>query len=233
LLFVPFLLIWLFWDLKKEGIRWWYFTVPIVVIVLLIAPFTLRNYKVYHQFLLLNSNAGYALYASNNPNLGTDWRNEIVVVPVPDELIGQNEAELDRNLTQRGIQFILENPGRYLLLTLNKTLEYFRFWPSSESSQISNLNRVLSFGLYLPFMLLGLGLSVLRWRSFVLLYLFVVIHTGTYLLSWPSPRYRLPVDAVLIVFAGVALLELANQFNTWRQRLAVTDQPISKPEERG
>jgi len=231
LLFVPFLLLWLVWDLKKEGICWWYFTVPIVVIVLLITPWTLRNYKVYHQFLLLNSNSGYALYASNNPNLGTDWRNEVVVVPVPDELIGQNEAELDRALTQRGIDFIISNPTRYLLLTLNKTLEYFRFWPSTDSSGISNLNRVLSFGLYLPFMLLGLGLSVLRWRSFVVLYLFIVVHTGIYLLSWPSPRYRLPVDAVLIVFAGLALLKLSKRFRTWRHRVSVTSQPFSKPRE--
>src|SRR6266487_6601935 len=29
LLFVPFLFLWLFWELKKEGIRWWYFTTPI------------------------------------------------------------------------------------------------------------------------------------------------------------------------------------------------------------
>jgi hypothetical protein len=135
--------------------------------------------QVYHQFLLLNSNAGYALFSSNNPNMGTDWRNDLVVVPVPDELIGQNEAELDRALTQRGIGFILANPYRYLQLTLNKTLEYFKFWPSTDSSRISNLNRVLSFGLYLPFMLFGLGLSVLRWRSFMVLYLFGH-HTSIY-----------------------------------------------------
>jgi 4-amino-4-deoxy-L-arabinose transferase-like glycosyltransferase len=232
LLFVPFLLLWLIWDLKKHGVRWWYFFVPIVVIVLLIAPWTLRNYKVYHQYLLLNSNSGYALYASNNPNLGTNWRNEVVVVPVPDELIGLNEAQLDRALTQRGIEYIISNPGRYFLLSLNKTLEYFRFWPSTDSSEISNLNRVLSFGLYLPFMLFGLGISVKHWRSFGVLYLFMVIHTGTYLLSWPSPRYRLPVDAVLMVFAGLALLELAKQFRTWRQKVPVTDQTASRHGER-
>ena len=220
LLFVPFLLLWLFWELKKDGIRWWYFTVPIVVIMLMIAPWTIRNYLVFDHFLLLNSNAGYALYASNNPNLGSDWRNELVVIPVPEELAGQNEAQLDRALSQRGIEFILADPERYLQLTLDKSIEYFRFWPSSDSSRISNLNRVLSFGLYLPFMLVGLYLSFSRWRNFVPLYLFIVIHTGIHLLSWPAPRYRLPVDAVLMVFAGVTLIELANQWKTWRRRLS-------------
>src|SRR6266498_2942074 len=54
LLFVPFLLLWLFWELRKDGVRWWYFTVPVVVLVFLIAPWTLRNYRVYQKFLLLN-----------------------------------------------------------------------------------------------------------------------------------------------------------------------------------
>ena len=220
LLFVPFLILWLFWDLKKDGIRWWYFTVPLVVVILLIAPWTLRNYLVYHQFLLLNSNAGYALFASNNPNLGTDWSNDEVVVPVPEALAGQNEAELDRALTQRGIEYILKDPNRYLWLTLDKTLEYFKFWPSSESGQMSNLVRVLSFGLYLPFMVLGLGFSISRWRNYVPLYLFIVIHTGIHLLSWPAPRYRLTVDAVLMVFAGLALIELAKQLKTRRRGLS-------------
>jgi 4-amino-4-deoxy-L-arabinose transferase-like glycosyltransferase len=217
LLFTPFLLFWLFIELRARNIRWWYFALPVVIIVLLVAPWTLRNYRVYRGFLLLNSNAGYAFYASNNPNLGTNWRNEVVVVPVPEELVGKNEAEMDRALTKKALEFILADPKRYLLLTVNKTLEYIRFWPSSDSSRISNLNRVLSFGLYLPFMLLGLGLSVSRWRNFVALYLFMVIHTGIHLLSWPSPRYRLPVDAVLMVFAGIALIELAKQLQTWRR----------------
>ena len=215
LLFAPFLFLWLFFEGRKKGVRWWHFTLPIVVMGLLIAPWTMRNYVVYDEFLPLNSNAGYAFYASNNPGLGTNWRDELVVIPVPDELEGQNEAVLNQALTQKGFEFILADPQRYLLLTLDKTLEYFKFWPSSASSRSSNLGRVLSFGLYLPFMLLGLGLSISRWRSFLLLYLFIIIHTGIHLLSWPALRYRLPVDAVLMVFAGLAIYEIARQMKTW------------------
>jgi 4-amino-4-deoxy-L-arabinose transferase-like glycosyltransferase len=218
LLLVPFLLLWLLWELKEDGVRWGSVAVSVGIIILMIAPWTIRNYLVFHQILLLNSNAGYAFFASNNPNLGTDWRNDVVVVPVPDELAGQNEAQLDRALTRRGIQFILADPERYVRLTLDKTLEYFKFWPSRESGQMSNLVRVFSFGLYLPFMLLGLYLSFARWRSFAVLYLFIVIHTGIHLLSWPAPRYRLPVDAVSMVFAGMAILELTRQLKTRRRR---------------
>jgi len=228
LLFVPFLLFWLFLELRTRGIRWWYFAFPVAIIVLMIAPWTIRNYLVYREFLLLNSNAGYALYASNNPKMGRDWRNDLVVVPVPEDLKGQNEAQLDRALTRRGIEFIRADPERYLWLTLDKTLEFFWFWPSSASSRISNINRVLSFGLYLPFMLAGLYLSFSRWRSFVVLYLFITIHTGIHLLSWPAPRYRLAVDAVSMVFAGLAILELAKQFKSWRRKLPLINSVSDK-----
>jgi 4-amino-4-deoxy-L-arabinose transferase-like glycosyltransferase len=40
LLFVPFLLLWLYWVLKKDDIRGWYFAVPIIIIMLAIAPWT-------------------------------------------------------------------------------------------------------------------------------------------------------------------------------------------------
>ena len=223
LLFAPFLLFWLYLELRTRGLVWWHIVAPVAVIIFMIAPWTIRNYLLYEQFLLLNSNAGYALYASNNPNLGTDWRNDLVVIPIPKELAGQNEAELDRALTRKGIEYILSDPERYLLLTLDKTLEFFWFWPSSDSSRISNLNRVLSFGLYLPFMILGLILSVSRWRNFIPLYLFMVIHTGIHLLSWPAPRYRLSVDAVSMVFAALALLELARQFKSWRRQSLFSD----------
>jgi 4-amino-4-deoxy-L-arabinose transferase-like glycosyltransferase len=223
LLFIPFLLFWLFLELRNRVTHWSHFSIPLVITLLLIAPWTLRNYLVYREFLLLNSNAGYALFASNNPNLGTDWNNDVVVVPVPGELQGQNEAQLDRALTRRAVEFIRADPERYLRLTLDKTLEFFWFWPSSDSSRISNLNRVLSFGLYLPFMLFGLYISLSRWRSFVVLYLFIFIHTTIHLLSWPAARYRLSVDAVSMVFAGLAVLELAKQWKSWRRELPLTD----------
>lgn len=218
LFFVPFLLLWLFLELRSRNLRWWYFAIPVGIIVVLISPWTLRNYQVYGEFLPLNSNAGYALFASNHPNLGKQWNNKLVVVPVPEELAGQNEAQIDRALTRKGLQFILADPNRYAWLTLSKSLEYFKFGPSSESGWLSNLVRMLSFGLYLPFMLWGLYLSMPRWRSFAVLYLFIFIHTSIHLLSWPAPRYRLPVDAVLMLFAAISVVELAKQLRVWGNR---------------
>jgi hypothetical protein len=38
-------------------------------------------------------------------------------------------------------------------------------------------------------------------------------------LSWPSVRYRLPVDGVLMVFAAVALIACYRQITLWRRKI--------------
>ena len=69
---------------------------------------------------------------------------------------------MDKALFGRGLGFVLDDPGRYALLSLSRTREYFKFWPSAESSMISNISRVGSFGLFLPFMLYGAILAAVR-----------------------------------------------------------------------
>jgi hypothetical protein len=45
----------------------------------------------------------------------------------------------------------------------------------------------------------------------LLLYLFMFGYTMIHILTWTLVRYRLPVDAVLIIFAGLALVEIARR----------------------
>jgi hypothetical protein len=44
-----------------------------------------------------------------------------------------------------------------------------------------------------------------------LLMLFAIVYSGVHILTWTLIRYRLPVDAVLIPFAGLALVELVQR----------------------
>ena len=226
LLFVSFLLLWLWWA-GRGRVRWRYLVIPLLVIIILVLPWTVRNYRAFDRFVLLNTNAGFAFYWANHPIYGTKF---VSILPaggpsyqdlIPAELRGLDEAALDQALLWRGIGFVLDDPGRYALLSLSRVKDYFKFWPSPESSLTSNVSRVLSFGLYLPFMIYGLVLSLPRWRRCSLLYLFVGVYTLIHLLSWTLIRYRLPVDAVLIVFAGLGVTELANRLTTVKPQMDV------------
>jgi hypothetical protein len=208
LLWIPFLLLWIAWA-GRGRVRLWGPGLALSVVVLLILPWTVRNYIVYKAFLPLNSNAGYALYSANHPDHGIRFDQDYPA-PLPTDLIDKvlNEAQWNTELAKRGLQFVLDDPQRYLLLSLNRVGIFFNFWFSSESSLISNLMRVFSYGLYLPFFLYGLALS---WRSrqkASLVYLFAMVFSALHILTWASIRYRLPVDAVMLPFAGLAVHSL-------------------------
>lgn len=105
----------------------------------------------------------------------------------------------------------MEDPGRFLETSLKRIRIFFYFLPFAESHPLSNLARVLSFGLFLPFMVYGLILSRKCWRKCVPLYLFAITYSLVHIASWPGPRYRLPVDAVLVPFAGLAIADIVRR----------------------
>jgi hypothetical protein len=127
--------------------------------------------------------------------------------------MGLDEASLDRELLARGVGFVTEDPLRYILLSVSRLADYFLFWPTADSSLLSNLSRVLSFGWLWPFMLYGAVLAFRRPMPALekaaspagLLMLFSLVYSGIHILSWSLIRYRLPVDAVLLVFAGLGV----------------------------
>jgi len=184
-----------------------------LILAAFILPWTVRNYLVYDDFLLLNSNAGFAMYSAQHPSHGTSFR-EFDVAPLPEGSWGRPEPELDRDLMRQGFQFILDEPGRYLLLSLSRVRAFFEFWPTPDTGLLHNVGRTGSFGLFLPFMLYGLILAVRRPQFVVrhaLLFLFMAFYTLLHLLTWAMVRYRLPVDAVLMPLAALAVLDLVQR----------------------
>lgn len=220
---VPVLFLWLlFTGRRARRLRGALGSVALAaaVLALCIAPFTLRNLRVYGDFLLLNSNSGYAMYSAQHTMHGTHFQ-AYAAAPLPPELAGKglNEAQWDRALMQRGVGFVLADPGRYLLLSLSRVADYFEFWPTADSSLLFNAGRMASYTLLLPFMLLGIY-KAWRFRNegrhdkrFLLLpdpvalsLLFVVFYSVLHILTWAMTRYRLPVDAVLLSFAALGVL---------------------------
>ncbi|WP_420643999.1 hypothetical protein [Candidatus Leptofilum sp.] len=234
LLVMPFVLLWLWWA-KRPSLT--SFILPVAMVVLMIVPWTIRNYRAFDQIVPLNTNSGFAFFWGNHPRYGTQF---IPILPsgeyyrmIPEELQAQglNEAEMDSALLSEALTIITAEPGRYVLLSLSRIPTYFMFWPSGDSSTVSNLSRVGSFGLFLPFMVYGLFLTLRQsfssWRErlaspFTLLYLFMLAYTGIHVLTWTLIRYRIPVDVILVIFAGYGLLDLTERVLTRRGAAGVT-----------
>ncbi len=225
LLFAPLLVLWIVWRARSQ-LRWRDLLLALGMIVLSIAPWTVRNYFVYQDFLLLNSNGGYFFYASNHPAQGTHF-DPNYAPPPPDSVRGLNEAAEDRALYREALAIVVSDPQRFVLLSLNRAKDYFWLLPSDQSSLISNVSRLFSFALYLPFMLLGLALSRRQWRVCLPLYLYVLFDTMLHLASWAAPRYRLPSDSVLMVFAALAVATIIAHLG-WPVRLAHSVSHVSQ-----
>lgn len=256
--FYPLLALWLLWLARRQGwLRGALSTLVVAgtVAVVVISPFIMRNYRVFGQLAMPNTNAGFAFFWANHPIYGT--RFTATLSPelgvsyqelIPPELRDLNEAALDRALLARGLAFIADDPDRYLLLSLSRIPVYFQFWPTRDSTLLSNASRVLSFGIFLPFMIYGLILAIRRvlktkaaplpsqgggWGvgdqsskphinsdlqpAYVALFLlFIASYTAVHLASWANVRYRLPVDAFLILFAAYGIENLA--LTLWGRR---------------
>jgi hypothetical protein len=213
--------------------------VSLAVLAVCILPWTIRNYRVFDTFVLLNTNAGFAFYWANHPIHGTHFMP--LLSPdkpsygelIPAELRTLNEGAMDRALLKRGIGFVVADPVRYVRLSASRVSEYFRFWPSPNAGVVSNSARVLSFGLCLPFLLAGLAISLAksdsipgsseRTRNSVLFVIVIAsLYTLLHLLSWTLIRYRLPIDAITVPFTALGMTAAYD-------RLAAAVRPIRIP----
>lgn len=207
--------------------------------LLLLLPWTARNYRAFGTLSLWpNTNSGFALYWASHPIYGTRFETVLSADHgvsyqelIPPELRHLNEAELDAALRGLGMQFILDDLERYVLLSLSRIPVQFQFWPTPDSSLFANVSRLLSFGLALPFILAGMALFLKQsvepvvqrrfWRrdgrwtaadlqvaAGWLLFGIIVVYNVLHVLTWAKVRYRLPTDAFMLMFAALAVSKI-------------------------
>ncbi len=232
LVFVPFILIWMFFHFKdrlsKKNIlaRW---AILCLGVILMVAPITLRNYVVGKDFVLIAWQGGFNFYLGNNPG-ATGWS---ATAPQIDktwwggykDAIRLAEEETNRKLKpsqisdfwyRKGADFILSQPLSWLKLMVRKGA---LFWKGYEIGNNQNIylhkefssvfdallgKRIvyLPFGLVGPLSILGLLVCVRDWRKYLLLYLFILAYSASVIVFFVCSRYRMPVFPFLIMFGS-------------------------------
>lgn len=206
LLFLPVAALWLIAQRRTP------LAVAILVAAaLVVAPWTIRNGRVYHRFVLVASEGGVTFWTGNHPRA----RGEGDLAANPDLKVadlafradhpGLTAEELEPLYYRDAIRSIANDPLRWVGLLLKKA--FYTIVPAGPSYALhSPLYRFVSIASYLLLLPVGLLGAVHWWRRphrpEALLPL-AASAVMVCLVFFPQERFRIPViDPALIVFAG-------------------------------
>lgn len=205
--FVPVLLCWLYWSVRKQT-NLALVVIPLVMMGLVMLPLTIRNYQLWGEFALSEAQFGHVFWNGNHPDHHGNF-HPFRVFPIPDEVLAlDNDVLITNRLLEMALDNIVHDPANFVMLTLTRLRELFVFWPTADSTLQSNLLRLFSFGLIVPFTLYGLFVNLRRFGELAPIYLFGVIHVGIYAVTWTMVRYRVPLDPFFILFAAYTLHQI-------------------------
>jgi 4-amino-4-deoxy-L-arabinose transferase-like glycosyltransferase len=173
---------------------------------LVLTPWTLRNYRVHGAFVPVATQIGLMLYASYNPPEGVFGLNPSDEVTAAAERLSEPEASAA--LVRAAVDTIHNSPGKALRL---EALKVLYFWVPLDWE-------ILPFyGAFNPpyafIAIWSLFYLALRWPRETSLptwpaWLPILYFFGMALLFQGSPRYRLPVEPLLALFAAAGLVTL-------------------------
>jgi tetratricopeptide (TPR) repeat protein len=239
LLFVPIIVAWLFVDLRERlavGRRVQLAAAFALGLALLILPFTVRNYVAAGDLVLINSTGGANLYMGNNARSDGSWIPPHFPGQRVDNPLAMRsaftraaEAEAGRPLRPsevssfwmgRAIAYCLSAPGDWLMLEGRKLLLFFNareIWNNRSHDISRDFSWVLrlpllGYGVIAPLGLLGVALSVKRWRELFPLYAMGVTYLMAGLMFFVLSRYRIPIVPILMIFASYAAWRIVDAF---------------------
>lgn len=218
--FVPFLLLWLLLTMKQKR-QSYHVVLPFLVIIVAMAPLTIRNYWLWGHFNLSEAQFGHVFWNGNHPDQQWDF-HPYRTFPIPaGVLASQNDVEITNQLLKIGLQNVVNEPLRFVFVSLARLRELFTFWPTTDSGQLANLLRLASFGWLAPLATFGFLANLRRWRALGPIYLFILIHTGIYAITWTMIRYRMPMEPFLIMFGAYTMERVSARWRTALSQTAV------------
>jgi 4-amino-4-deoxy-L-arabinose transferase-like glycosyltransferase len=183
---------------------------------LVVMPWTVRNYRVHGTLVPVATQVGVALYSAYNPPNG--W---IFGMDTQDETVAAarrlSEVDASAMLTRAAVDSILSSPRRTLRLEVLKAVY---FWVPVDWEILPVYGAVNPTYLFVGLWALGYaGLRLARrwsgrrademptwpaWLPIAYLFVMAMVVQGT-------PRYRLPCEPLLAVFAAAALAAVGRE----------------------
>jgi len=217
---LPLMLGWAAYRNWKERLPWMRNTVfACGIAILCCVPWTVRNYLVFHSVVPLRSTLGLQLWVGNNPDAHVVWLGEHH--PIHDTAERRRYVELGEiaYMAEKGrnaVRYMLTHPrheaelirGRFVMLWSGGTPRPIDDFIASHSAWF---RYVVLFNLCTALGALAGLVFLFRRRNIYAFPLAAgpVVFPFAYYLTLASPRYRHPIDPVLMLLTAVAIAESA------------------------
>ncbi len=201
--------------------------------LLTISPLTIRNYIVFKSFIPVSTNGGINLWQGNNPNAtgGYYWPSDPESNPLTPYF--NDEVKRDQVARKLALEFICNNPDKFLRLGLVKLYNYYKddrnaltfslnpTYPRlSEKTKlrITNIaNRY--YQIFMLIALFGAAICFLRKEHVNNQFIFctaitvILYFSGVHFVFPAWDRYRFPIMPMFSLFAGLGLTIILNRLN--------------------
>ncbi|HEV2305658.1 MAG TPA: glycosyltransferase family 39 protein [Candidatus Acidoferrales bacterium] len=213
---LPFLLLWLAWRARKEHRSWLALpTISLAVALLCCVPWTVRNYSVFHRFVPLRSVLGLQLWLGNNPQAQPPWLGNLHPINNQgerEEYIQMGELNYMRLKEREAIRYMRAHPRHVAKLSAER---FISIWSGGATHPLEELENsdsgwfdyVLLFNVFAAIAALA-GTVLLAIRRSVYAFplaVFPLVFPWAYYLTLALPRYRLPIDPIVMLLAAIAV----------------------------
>src|SRR6202789_1141386 len=212
----PFLLGWLVYRARQE----WRRSVrnaaaAFTIIILCCVPWTVRNYRVFHQFVPLRSVLGLQLWLGNNDQTQDIFRGDLHPIyngAEREKYISLGEIAYMQQKKQEAIAYMFSHPAREIHLVLYRAISIwsggtpyplvdFIGTPSLRFRTVLAFNIVAALGT-----LCGIIILFRERSPFAIpIATFPLIYPWAYYLTLALPRYRLPIDPIVMLLLAICI----------------------------
>ena len=217
IILLPFFLAWFAYHVRSSfdfSVRLSGISLSLVVMVLCITPWTIRNYRAFGRFMFIRDNLALELHESNNQASSGLWTrrehpgNDPRAMRQFQELgeigfMDQKRAEVH--------QFIREHPGEFALFNLERV---WYFWAAPPQFVVLGdgydlgIARHVEFLLEALFAFAGLVLMFRKRNPYRWLFgSFLIVYPLPYYLVNPFQRYKHPIETVMLLLIVYLLWE--------------------------
>jgi 4-amino-4-deoxy-L-arabinose transferase-like glycosyltransferase len=191
----PFFWLWLWVGYRRRGLscsKWLIASVVMCVVVL--APWTIRNYATFHRLMPVRDNFGLELWLGNHEGVTHVFDSAFPLLN-PTEYNRLGELRFMEAKRDIALEFIGRNPGQFLRLSARHC---FQFWSAPEKSAWLGLSLLAWVGMVLA--LRRKGIDAVPYALVVLI--FPLVYYITHVFS----TYRHPIESVIVMLASYALV---------------------------